>query len=326
MKTIKLIAILTATLIAFTASAQETKKNKTANKKEQARKDKEKAKKRKKLLKEYQKTSNGLYYKFHVQNKDSVKPQVDEFVTISMIYRDENDSVIFDSRSVGQKMEFPVVPSTFKGSFEEALMMMGVGDSASFLINGDSLYIKTFGFEQLPPEIEKGSLLRFDVKLLDIRTKEDIEKEQMEQFMQEMAKLEQRKFEEPGAIAKYIEESKITVKPTESGLYFVEREKGNGPKIETGDTVFVHYTGKFLDGQVFDSSVGQEPLEMVAGIGMVIPGWDEALLMMNVGGKATLVIPSELAYGERGVGEGLIPPYTPLLFDVEVMSIRKGQK
>ena len=321
-----IIILLASAVIALSASAQENAKDKSPDvKKEQAIKDKEKAKKRKQMMKGYKKTPTGLYYKFYTQSKEGRKPKVDEFVTVNMLYKDENDTVIFNSNSISEKMEFPLVASTFKGSLEEALMMMSKGDSASFLVNGDSLYIKTFGLASLPPEIEKGSLLKFEVKLTDIRTKEDLEKERMEMFMQEMAKLEQRKFEEPGEISKYITENNISAKPTGSGLYYIENAKGKGPRVEKGDTVFVHYTGKFLDGKIFDSSVGDEPLEMIAGIGMVIPGWDEALMMMNVGGKATLVVPSALAYGEQGIGEGLIPPYTPLVFEVEVLRI-SGKK
>lgn len=314
----KILVLFVSLLITAPAFSQEN-----VSKKDKAKKEKEKAKKRKQMVKGYTKTPNGLYYKFHSQNKEGVKPKVDDFVTVDMKYRNEQDTLIFDSGNIGEKMEFPLVPSTFKGSFEEALMMMSKGDSAGFLIIADSLYIKTFGMQGLPPEIDPGSYLKFEVKLRDIRSKEDIEKEQMELFMQEMAKMEQRKFAEPGEIAEYIKQNNITVKPTESGLYFIEQAKGKGPTIAAGDTAYVHCTGTFLDGKDFFTTRGEEPLEVIVGIGMVIPGWDQALVMMSNGGKAKLIIPSDLAYGETGVGEGLVPPYTPLVFEVEVMSVKK---
>ncbi|RLD78166.1 MAG: FKBP-type peptidyl-prolyl cis-trans isomerase, partial [Bacteroidetes bacterium] len=112
--------------------------------------------------------------------------------------------------------------------------------------------------------------------------------------------------------------------PTASGLYFVEIEEGTGTQAMAGNIVKVHYTGKLLDGTVFDSSIERgQPYEFPLGQGNVIKGWDEAIAMMKVGGKATLVIPSDLAYGERD--SGTIPPYSTLVFDVELMDVQPAQ-
>ena len=109
---------------------------------------------------------------------------------------------------------------------------------------------------------------------------------------------------------------------TESGLEYIEIEAGTGDQAKAGRTVRVHYTGKFLDGKVFDSSVARgDPLEFPLGAGRVIKGWDEGIALMKVGGKAQLTIPPQLAYGERGAG-GVIPPNATLVFDVELISIK----
>ncbi len=109
---------------------------------------------------------------------------------------------------------------------------------------------------------------------------------------------------------------------TDSGLRYQIIQEGNGKKANKGDMVSVHYKGQLFDGTVFDSSYKRkQPLEFSVGVGQVIAGWDEGILLLNVGDKARMVIPSELAYGSRGAG-GVIPPNTPLIFDVELIDIK----
>jgi peptidylprolyl isomerase len=109
---------------------------------------------------------------------------------------------------------------------------------------------------------------------------------------------------------------------TTSGLDYLEVEVGTGAQAAAGKTVSVHYTGKFQDGKVFDSSVSRgDPLTFRLGVGQVIKGWDEGIALMKVGGKAQLTIPPELAYGERGAS-GVIPPNATLIFDVELVAVK----
>lgn len=117
----------------------------------------------------------------------------------------------------------------------------------------------------------------------------------------------------------YLEENNITVSPTSSGLYYIETQAGEGEQALLGKYVTVHYTGKFLNGTVFDSSIGGEPFEFQLGIDRVITGWHEGIALMKAGGKATLIIPSELAYGTYGYAS--IPGYTTLVFDVELLEV-----
>ncbi|WP_298246334.1 peptidylprolyl isomerase [uncultured Christiangramia sp.] len=111
-------------------------------------------------------------------------------------------------------------------------------------------------------------------------------------------------------------------KSTESGLRYQIIQKGDGVQAEKGKNVSVHYKGQLADGTVFDSSYKRnQPLEFPVGVGHVIPGWDEGIQLLQVGDKARMVIPSDLAYGERGAG-GVIPPNAVLIFDVELMDVK----
>ena len=101
-----------------------------------------------------------------------------------------------------------------------------------------------------------------------------------------------------------------------------KHNEGTGPIVPRGSMVKVHYTGKFPDGQVFDSSVSRgTPLEFKVGCGQVIKGWDEGICQLQKGQKASLVCPPSYAYGAAGAG-GVIPPNATLHFDVEVIDFK----
>lgn len=109
------------------------------------------------------------------------------------------------------------------------------------------------------------------------------------------------------------------VKTTNSGIQYEVLKEGNGAKPKAAEQVKVHYEGKLIDGQIFDSSIKRgEPATF--GLNQVIPGWTEALQLMPVGSKYRIYIPSELGYGEKGAGE-MIEPNSTLVFDVELLDI-----
>ena len=112
---------------------------------------------------------------------------------------------------------------------------------------------------------------------------------------------------------------RVEVRTTPSGLQYEVLTEGDGPRPEANDQVEVHYTGKLIDGTVFDSSVDRG-MPATFGVTQVIPGWVEALQMMKAGAKWRLFIPSALAYGPQGAG-GVIGPNQTLIFDVELIAV-----
>jgi FKBP-type peptidyl-prolyl cis-trans isomerase FkpA len=115
-------------------------------------------------------------------------------------------------------------------------------------------------------------------------------------------------------------EKKENVVTTASGLQYEDVQVGTGAEAKMGNTVSVHYTGRFPDGKVFDSSVGKQPFSFKIGAHQVIAGWEEGLQGMKVGGKRKLTIPPEMGYGARGAG-GVIPPNATLVFEVELLGV-----
>jgi FKBP-type peptidyl-prolyl cis-trans isomerase len=121
--------------------------------------------------------------------------------------------------------------------------------------------------------------------------------------------------EEMTLLDEYLLENNITAEPTYSGIYYIETLAGSGVPADGGDRVRVKYSGKFLNGNEFDSG----EFEFVVGAGRVIRGWDEGINYMKEGGKAILIIPSNMAYGSSGSQS--IPGYTTLRFEVELLDV-----
>ena len=282
----------------------------------------------------YELTDKNLYVKYYNHDENGVKPKEGDLVRITLLVKDDKDSVLTDSRDPKYNRpgftyyEFPLPKPESNGSFEGGLTLLSVGDSASFLVSVDSLYKD----RPLPTFMRKGAMLKYDVKLEKITDKADVEKEQKKRMEEQNAMLELRKNEEPKALSRYLEENKITVKPTESGMYLVETKKGSGSKLKEGDSVLVNYTGSLLSGSVFDTSDKDvaksagifderhppyEPIPVKIGAHRLIPAWEEALTYMTVGSKAKLILPSKMGYGD--MGNGSIPPYSPLVFEMEVV-------
>lgn len=134
------------------------------------------------------------------------------------------------------------------------------------------------------------------------------------------------KKQEQEEIDKYLSDnSELAFELKPSGLYYYDVLEGTGSTTSQSDTVYLFYTGKFLDGTVFDSNVAsKDTLILPIGEGWLIPGFDEGIQYMKVGGKAMLLISSDLGYGS--VGRGRIPGYTPLLFDVELLKVKVSPK
>ena len=122
--------------------------------------------------------------------------------------------------------------------------------------------------------------------------------------------------------AKQLETLKAGMQTTASGLMYKINKIGSGKKVEAGNNIAVHYAGRLTNGNEFDNSFKRgEPIEFPVGTGYVIKGWDEGLLLLNVGDEATFLIPPDLGYGARGAG-GVIPPNAWLIFDVQVVDAK----
>lgn len=274
----------------------------------------------------FTKAESGLHYKFFNHDESGAKVQLGDNISIRyIITKQSNDSLIVNSKDVSRDgsgyTNFMFKKSSFKGSFEDGMLMMAKGDSAEFIVPADSFFLKSYGMNELPKGFKPGEYLKATFKIKDITPAAEVEAQRKKDMAEREAMAKEMQAKEMPAIEKYLADNKITVKPTASGLYYMETKKGSGPSPKPTDIVKVHYTGKFLDGKVFDSSVERgQPVEFP--LNGVIPGWTEALQLMKKGGKANLLLPSAIAYGAQG-NQG-IPPYSPLCFEVELIDMKEA--
>jgi FKBP-type peptidyl-prolyl cis-trans isomerase len=271
-----------------------------------------------------QRTTRGAQYQIFTNNTGD-KIKLNDVITFQFIQKTDKDSVLFSTYTAGHPVQVQIVPSQNVGDLMEIFPLLTAKDSALVKVPTDSIFVGHE--EQRPPFFPKGSYLTFILKIERVQSLNDA-------IAERNAAIEKIKAAESTDAAKYIADHNLQLTTTASGLKYVITTPSTKRKALKGDTLMVNYIGHGLDDKVFDTSVESaakasgtfqegrpyEPLEVIVGAGRVIPGWDEGLLLLNEGSKATFVIPSNLAYGAQGQGE--IKPYSTLVFDVELVKIK----
>lgn len=263
----------------------------------------------------YKKTPSGMYYRYLTQNEGETA-KLGDVVEIDLAYylmKESGDSLLYSTSMIPEQAYDLVRESLFPGDIYEGFCLMHKGDSMSMIMSADSVFRRQFHAPIIPDFVTPESMVRWEVKMKDIMTEEE--------FRARQAAKEEAAFAESQQVFDaFIAENGIEATPTESGLIYVCTKPGKGAQPQVGQNVKVHYTGKLLDGTVFDSSVERgEPISIPIGVGRVIPGWDEGIAMMKKGEKGLLYIPARLAYGAHGTGP--IPPFSNLIFEVELIDI-----
>jgi FKBP-type peptidyl-prolyl cis-trans isomerase len=251
----------------------------------------------------FKKSDSGLYYKVYKVGKDTVKPKVRDWISMEyklVVKSKGKDSTFIDSRKSQQgalRMQLP--PSDYKGDIYEGMRMLAAGDSGEFIVNADSLFKKTFRQTIRPKYIDTNSVAKFSIHMITIDSPQALQKKEKE------------------TLDKFIADNKITVAPQPSGLYYIEQVEGKGIKIDSGCQVIYNVKISMVSGkQVF----GQDSMKFVYGKRPDMTGFLEGIKLMKKGGKARLILPSQLAFGEHGYRE--IPPYTSIIYDVQVVDVK----
>lgn len=265
----------------------------------------------------YSETDSGIYYKLITVGNSKQKVKYNDYVTADIVYQTMSDSIFFDARR-----KVKITPPAFQGSIEECFAMLFTDDSATFIIDAGSFFSRTL-HAPLPKFLAKGEPFKVNLKILDIKTEEEFEKEKKEflSWIEDFSDYEQV------LLKHYIENEQISVDPSNSGLYHIIISNGNNIKVHKGDTVVVDYEGRFLNGKIFDSTWKRNmPFEFVYGQEwQVIKGLEEAIGEMTELEEAFFIMPSKIAFGESGSSTGMIPPFTSVIFKVHLKEVRPGK-
>lgn len=264
----------------------------------------------------YTKTDQGLYYLYH-EKSDSVKtPETGNKLLLDVAYYDSKDSLLFDSKDISPRfiMDF-MKPVAVGNTINDAFAMMHEGDSMSFLVNAYNFYLGA-GQTQMLDKVTKDENFRFEVRLKKILSPEVVQKEQEK-------KMEELKDEEEYLLDDFLKNNYPDVKPTASGLYFIETREGEGPKVTKNNTVAIHYTATYINGEpIYSTYAKNNPLVFAVNDPQVWPCLAEAVQYMKKGGKATCIAVSRLAAGENGDRILHIPPRKTVIFDIELIAFK----
>lgn len=258
-----------------------------------------------------------------------------EFLLYNLEISTASDSVIYSTAEqpfpgyIQANDSMPV-----NNGMDEIFLSLRKGDSIAFESNAKVIFGNNF-----PPFLKEEDVVKVRLGAFEIMNEEAIqayfEKVMAAEEVKREERAAERLVEEDKIIQDFIKEKGLDAQKTESGLYYVIEEEGTGEPVSAGTTMHVNYAGYLIDGTLFDTSIESlakennafiegrpyEALPVTVGMGQVIPGWDEGLLLLKNGSKAKFIIPSPLGYGENAMGEK-IPANSVLVFDVDVAEVQ----
>ena len=269
---------------------------------------------------DFTKTKNGLYYKLQDIGESEKKANVGDYITVQMVIKTENDSTLYNTETIGLEgaVTFILDPPSHEKDYREGFQFLSEGDSATFYTDAYAFYMKKNNMP-VPRSMNMESTIRVDARVLRIRTAGEHTKD----MEAEKARLEQGEFEEKKILDKYMVDSSITAELIGNGLYYIKLEGGKGLTPDSGRVALVNYRGSFLNGRCFDFFYESQPFEYLVGAEeQLIKGLEIGVKRMHEGEKCKFIIPSHLAFGSSGSSTGIVPPFTTVIYEVELLKVQ----
>jgi FKBP-type peptidyl-prolyl cis-trans isomerase len=278
------------------------------------------------------KSLNGLEYQIvkDVEGKNAAIGDIIEFNLVAKV----DTLTLADSYRQGQPQVTKLDSARNVGDLVAIFPNMSPGDSATVNITCDTImaHMQADQLTHKPEWMEKGKVIKIQVKLVSVKNEADFQKDMQAKQEEQMKKMEEQKAAQmpidDQMLKDYFAKNNINAQKTESGVYYTIQKPGSGAAVAKGMMAGMKYTGKTLEGVPFDSNVdtsighhGTELLTFQVGAGQMIPGFDEGVQMLKKGAKATLYLPSPLAYGPNSPSPN-VAPNSILIFEVEVAELK----
>ena len=264
----------------------------------------------------YSITKSGLSYQIHTLGDGADLAVPGDFVLPSLVVSDTSDSVIYTNLMTAGNPLVHKIKELKNGGLNEAFMLLYEGDSASFIIEGARIDLdRLCGRSGLNGNINP---VKLSVKMNEILTPSEIDSlSKIEQWLKDEEMNEQIR------LNNFLKENQITQENFVDGIYYIEHEEGKGPIAAGKSHIRVHYKAFFTDGRVFDNTYEYtNALEVDLGKpDQLLEGFEIGIRLMREGGRASFVIPSQLAFGESGSTTGIVPPYATLIYEVELVDV-----
>jgi FKBP-type peptidyl-prolyl cis-trans isomerase len=280
---------------------------------------------------QYKKGDGATLYKLNI-DKDGPKITEGDFIYINVVIKNDADSIVSSTYETGNPEPMILPAKKFAGDIFATMKLLTEGDSITVKLPADSIFKQA---SSRPPMFKKSKYLVYNIKVEKLISKGKLTDQQFQSAIQKFiaGQVVILKNKEQLKIKNYISDKKMNAAKTDSGIYYNISKKGTGPLAINGDTVVVNYTGSQVSGKIFDSNVYADavkgkivdpsrqyaPMGIPAGEPKVVRGLNLCLLLLNKGAVGDFIIPSALAYGERG--NGVIMPFSPLVFHIEVVNI-----
>lgn len=273
---------------------------------------------KKKQLNGYSYDSNGFYYKLLSIGDGNNSPIKNQVVVLDAVMKTLNDSVFWDTEhDLPNGLYFNLSENKTFGICTPYFEKMTEGDSVSFMMR-TSIFFKTFFNSDVPSFCKNDSLIKLNVKLQQIislaeyaEIKENIEN----------ALVEDTELQELQEINNYLTKNNKQIKPDYNGIYVLEKQEGTGISVESGKKLKIEYQGFFLDGKPLDNT--KQQLEFIYGTpDQLLNGLNIVISSLKKNETIKIILPSRLAFGEKGSSNGSVLPYTPLLYKVTIIDIQ----
>lgn len=288
----------------------------------------------------FKQTSTGLAYKIGEKGQGPM-PTVGQILLLGMTYKTKENQVIFNTDDIGFPMVVPYEEILGKadGGIYEAIGMLQKGAKYIFKLPAKTLLGAQFETLAAKHKLQEDTLLYLHLHLQDITTEEGMKTIEAEYFQTMMKKRQEQVAQQLPkdieVINAYLSKHQLEASTTPSGLRYIILSSGKGANPQAGDIVSVNYVGKTLEGEVFDTNIVEEakthnlydarrkyePMRFTIGEGSMIPGFEEGIVLLNKQAKASLLLPSVLAYGEMELPPH-IKPHASLIFEVELVDIQ----